>query len=283
MSDTDPPQQSHAEPSLLDCSAKNACRGGGKFFADAFGSRRPLTLGNVFVSRSQTIQFIAAKDRRISHCAARGTGSNLRSIPDSTLTTYAALSTSVAYLRKRLADIGRHDLLLAAENGEISTYCAAEAAGLITRKAVTGNGSPNQAKKRAWAVMKVEERAAPLAPKPEPQPVAPAPAQPKFSQETRDTIARLVELGRADLVLAVTERRISPFQAARIADRGTSVSGKGSSSSRSHSTKAERRDVSQNVTQADTKRVTKAERRADREQEPAKIKPARLDVRALIG
>src|SRR5262249_42169590 len=66
------------------------------------------------------------------------------------------VSTSVAYLRKRLAAVGAYDLLAAAERGELSYYCAAEAAGLVTRRAVIGNGSPNQAKKRAWLVMKVE-------------------------------------------------------------------------------------------------------------------------------
>jgi hypothetical protein len=62
-----------------------------------------------------------------------------------------------------------------------------------------------------------------LAPKPAPRPepeISPKPASPKFSQDSRDIIARLVEAGRTDLVIAVTERRISPFQAARIADRG---------------------------------------------------------------
>jgi hypothetical protein len=135
------------------------------------------------------------------------------------------MSTSVAYLRKRLADIGRHDLLEAAERGEVSTFAAAEEAGLVTRREVTGNGSPNQAKKRAWALTRITRQALPLAPRPEPKPepeFSPKPAPPKFSQETRDIIARLVEAGRADLVIAVTERRISPFAAARIADRSRS-------------------------------------------------------------
>ena len=134
------------------------------------------------------------------------------------------MSTSVAYLRKRLNDIERHDLLAAVEAGHISTFAAAEEAGLIKRPPVGGNGSENQAKKRAWAIMKATGRGPTLAPKPGPTPPKPGPeiraAQPKFSQETRDTIARLVEAGRADLLIAVTERRISPFQAARIADRG---------------------------------------------------------------
>jgi hypothetical protein len=65
------------------------------------------------------------------------------------------MSTSVAYLRKRLADIGRHDLLEACERGEVSTYAAAEDAGLVTRRPIEGNGSPNQAKKRAWDLARI--------------------------------------------------------------------------------------------------------------------------------
>src|SRR5262249_43126706 len=99
-------------------------------------------------------------------------------------------------------------------------------------------------------------------PKPEPE-FSPQPAQPMFSQETRDVIARLVAAGRVDLVIAVTERRISPFQAARIADRG------------------ERRRT-----------VSKDEQKAEQVEPKAKKKPvepevkkkrASLDPRALIA
>jgi len=62
------------------------------------------------------------------------------------------MSTSVSYLRKRLADIGRTDLLNAAERGEVSFYAASEAAGLIRRRAVQGNGSPNAAKRRQFRI-----------------------------------------------------------------------------------------------------------------------------------
>src|SRR5262249_45927539 len=130
---------------------------------------------------------------------------------------------SVAFLRKRLRDIGRYDLLEAAEAGEISTFAAAEEAGLVTRRPVTGNGSENAAKRRYWALRRITGKAPPLPPQLALQPApetSPAPSAPKFSQETRDVIARLVELGRADLVLAIVERRISPSAAARIADRG---------------------------------------------------------------
>jgi len=66
------------------------------------------------------------------------------------------VSTSIAYLSKRLADIGRYDLLEGAARGEFSYLAAAEWAGLVTRRPPTGNGSPNAAKRRAWALAKVE-------------------------------------------------------------------------------------------------------------------------------
>jgi len=91
----------------------------------------------------------------------------------------AAMSTSVSYLRKRLADIGRYDLLDAADRGLVSVYACAEEAGLITRPEVQGNGSPNAAKRRAWALMRVTAGKSPLAPESE----AEISQQPKFSQE----------------------------------------------------------------------------------------------------
>jgi hypothetical protein len=57
--------------------------------------------------------------------------------------------TSVSFLKKRLADLGRHDLLTAVENGRISAYTAAEAADLVVRRPVAGGGSTNAAKRRA--------------------------------------------------------------------------------------------------------------------------------------
>src|SRR5262245_10337604 len=48
------------------------------------------------------------------------------------------VSTSIAYLSKRLADIGRYDLLEGAQRGEFSYMAAAEWAGLITRRPPTG-------------------------------------------------------------------------------------------------------------------------------------------------
>jgi hypothetical protein len=68
------------------------------------------------------------------------------------------MSTSVAYLTKRLRAIGRDDLVLGAERGEYSYLAAAEWCGLVTRRPATGNGSQNAAKRRAWALMKAERR-----------------------------------------------------------------------------------------------------------------------------
>src|SRR5262249_44093296 len=62
------------------------------------------------------------------------------------------VSTSVAYLRKRLADVGRQDLLDAAEAGLISTFAAAEEAGLVRRRGGLGTGSPNATKRGAWGI-----------------------------------------------------------------------------------------------------------------------------------
>ena len=59
-------------------------------------------------------------------------------------------------------------------------------------------------------------RATGQAPALEPQP-EPEPARPQLSNETRGIVARLVEDGRVDLVLAIVERKISPFQASRLA------------------------------------------------------------------
>ena len=90
------------------------------------------------------------------------------------------MSTSVAYLRKRLADIGRYDLLDAADRGLVSVYACAEEAGLVTRPEVQGNGSPNAAKRRAWSLMRVTGKS-PLTAKPEAE--FSQSAHPKFSQE----------------------------------------------------------------------------------------------------
>src|SRR5262249_35261909 len=57
--------------------------------------------------------------------------------------------TSRAYLLKRLGRDGYGDLLAAVENGRLSAYAAAEAAGYVTRRPVIGTGSQGQAKRRA--------------------------------------------------------------------------------------------------------------------------------------
>src|SRR5262249_57230368 len=84
------------------------------------------------------------------------------------------MSTTVAYLTKRLNDLGRDDLLAAVASGALSTFAAAVEAGLVQRPPVSGNGSENQAKKRAWANMKATGRG----PLPSPHPGAPAPKPP---------------------------------------------------------------------------------------------------------
>jgi hypothetical protein len=66
--------------------------------------------------------------------------------------------TSVEYLIKRLQDIGRDDLLAAVARREISAYAAACEAGLVTRRPVQGGGSPNQAKRRAYALHRILDR-----------------------------------------------------------------------------------------------------------------------------
>jgi hypothetical protein len=87
------------------------------------------------------------------------------------------MSTSVAYLRKRLTDIGRQDLLDAVDVGAISTFAAAEEAGLVTRQPILGTGSPNAAKKRVWAISKITRQTPPLGPTP-----ASTPTHSKFSR-----------------------------------------------------------------------------------------------------
>ena len=192
------------------------------------------------------------------------------------------MSTSVAYLRKRLADIGRNDLLEAAEAGLVSYFAAAEEAGLVRRKEVLGTGSPNQAKKRLWALSKITRGARPL-PKLEPDEpaISPMPAQPMFSQATRDVIARLVEAGRVDLVIAVTERRISPFQAARIAERGDGRRRAVSAPVEMHAEEVEHTPKPEKNSPAKPppklEAISKLEEALD---PPEKLK---LDVRALIG
>jgi hypothetical protein len=58
--------------------------------------------------------------------------------------------TSVEYLTDRLRRAGRLDLLDAIAGGKISVFAAAEAAGFVRRRAVTGRGSPNAAKRRRF-------------------------------------------------------------------------------------------------------------------------------------
>jgi hypothetical protein len=129
------------------------------------------------------------------------------------------VSTSVVVLRKRLVALERYDLLAAVDRGEISHFAAAEAAGIAKRYGLNGNGSENRAKKRDWALAKIEREA-----KREPQPAKREPelAHPvtPLVPEIADIIRRLVAAGRADLIIAVAEWRYTPDEAAAIVDQG---------------------------------------------------------------
>jgi hypothetical protein len=121
------------------------------------------------------------------------------------------VSTSVAYLRKRLAAIERYDLLAAVDRGEISHFAAATEAGIAKRYGLIGNGSENQAKKRDWALAKIE-REAKRAPEPA-HPVTP------LVPEIADIIRKLVAANRADLIIQVAEYRLTPFEAEAVVDQ----------------------------------------------------------------
>jgi hypothetical protein len=264
----------HAEPSLLDWMVGIASGGWSEKMA------RDLARGARWTRQKFFLATAKRAKQSIKNRSLRAPRNRNYSPPSSTqISGVLRVSTSVAYLRKRLADIGRHDLLEACENGLVSTYAAAEEAGLVKRAEPVGTGSENAAKRRYWALAKITRGASPLAPKPEPQPapeIRPTPSAPKFSQGTRDIIERLVAAGRADLVIAVTERRISPFQAARIAER---------------SARETRRDVTKSCTVQETESSPRTVE-PETVQKPARAKPEakrlkpdvkRLDPRALIG
>jgi hypothetical protein len=83
-----------------------------------------------------------------------GTGVNVAH-PESTSSLLAAMAvkgngTSVEYLTDRLHRAGRSDLLEAVASKRISTYFAAEIAGIIRRKPTQG-GSDHAAKRRFFA------------------------------------------------------------------------------------------------------------------------------------
>jgi hypothetical protein len=71
------------------------------------------------------------------------------------------MSTAISYLRKRLRDIGRLDLLEGADAGHFSFHAAAIDAGLIKQPAIVGNGSQNASKRTAYAIWKAT-RSSPL-------------------------------------------------------------------------------------------------------------------------
>jgi hypothetical protein len=72
------------------------------------------------------------------------------------------MSTSVAYLRKRLKAIGRDDLVAGADAGHFSFHAAAIDAGLIKQPAILGNGSQSAANRTAYALWKTTRQSPPL-------------------------------------------------------------------------------------------------------------------------
>jgi hypothetical protein len=104
-----------------------------------------------------------------------------------------------------------------------------------------------------------------------------------FSQETRTIIERLVSLGRADLVVLVAERRISPEAAGRIAERGAPARETHRGVTKTV-TETSPRTVKPETAQPPLSVVTRWEFPTS-SQRPDKVKPAapRPDVRALIG
>jgi len=114
---------------------------------------------------------------------------------------------SVEYLTKRLRDSGELELLGAVERGELSTYAAAEAAGIVKRRPVTGGGSENQARRRRWAVHLATGRSA-LEP-------LPSPGEPDFRRagEAQSVPASVPTM--PDLAAAIREWEEAQRQAAK--------------------------------------------------------------------
>ena len=63
--------------------------------------------------------------------------------------------TSRDYLIRKLKEAGRNDLVAAIENKQVSAFACAEALGWRKRQPIQGTGSPNAAKRRAWALHKL--------------------------------------------------------------------------------------------------------------------------------
>jgi hypothetical protein len=89
-------------------------------------------------------------------------------------------------------------------------------------------------------------------------------------KEVADIVRKLVAADRADLIISVAERRLTPFEAAEIVDRGSSpktVEPFGSTDSGCSNEKPQKRRP--------PKRGGK--------RKAAPVEPPKLDVRALIG
>ena len=59
------------------------------------------------------------------------------------------------YLIRKLEEAGRFDLVAAIEAKQVSAFAVAEALGWRKRQPIQGTGSPNAAKRRAWALHKL--------------------------------------------------------------------------------------------------------------------------------
>src|SRR5215831_11321585 len=108
------------------------------------------------------------------------------------------MSTSRAYLAKRLKAIGRHDLVEAAERGEVTLHSAAIWTGLISQQhTAEGNGSQNVSKRKAWALLQAERQ----------YEARPEHTQPTSSQEfSPRTLRKGLKVGpRPDLAAALAE------------------------------------------------------------------------------
>jgi hypothetical protein len=152
---------------------------------------------------------------------------------------------SVEYLTKRLRDGGHAELLAAVESGELSTYGAAEAAGIVRRRPVVGGGSENQARRRAWAVLRATGKAPALEPRDS--------SQQQFSPAMPSNGRTTPRPSMPNLAAAIAEWEEAQRQAAKaLGVSQMQVS----------------RDLKPNVSKSETKRSTKAERRAERELEP---------------
>jgi hypothetical protein len=63
--------------------------------------------------------------------------------------------TSRDYLIRKLKEAGRNDMVAAIEAGHVSAFACVVELGWRKRAPIQGTGSPNAAKRRAWAMHKL--------------------------------------------------------------------------------------------------------------------------------